>query len=474
MDSNCFTLSMPWRGSSKIWSSGIANSTLPFSKVSLFPYPTSNVFLRNHLENAELCIPPGSPAKHRSRYLLARSAIKRHLTFHLPSALPGVLVNTFPSLQSEEAKEYLHVSPIHFVMAHDGANKKIETTTTDSDKCAKILLRSMIWYFNTHKLNVALINQIEFRDSKVFTMIVESFTPRAKQKLAMASKFVVETQEYRKRLAEIQGRDSRDDYTIEDVDVERLVEIFAADDLGESSFLAAYTLSLMLKEGNCDIFLASAFILHNIITKHILLSRRRLPLISFDLESEGIIDKFLGSFSDISRNILEDPKWSEAMESQEADCDIMDLVDGRLFRAVIQGMCDKSLSEGIPEAAKEDWRAFHQIVKQLSGQDLSVDGSFESEFNTTATKDDYETKSEALSVLPFSSPVFDEHLKCIYVTADTSISYGMGAMKLYRETTHWHNHRKPLTVKAPNAQVVSKWRYVTTIYNRQYFVTRAD
>jgi hypothetical protein len=381
----------------------------------------------------------------------------------LPSALPSVLVNTFPSLQSNEVKEYLHVSPIHFVMAHDGANKKTETTTTDSDKCAKILLRSMIWYFNTHKLNVALINQIEFRDSKVFTMIVESFTPRARQKLAMTSKFVVETEENRKRLAEIQG-DGRDDYTIEDVDVERLVEVLAAEDLGESSFLAAYALSLMLKEGHCDIFLASAFVLHNVIAKHILLSQRRLPLISFDSEFEGIIDKFLVNFSEISRNVLEDPKWSEAMESQEADCDIMDLVDGRLFRAVIQGMCDKSLSGGIPEAAKEDWRALRQMVKQLSGQDLSVDGSLESEsFNTTATKDDYETKSEALSVLPFSSPVFDEHLKCIHVTADTSIPYRMGAMKLYRETTHWHNHRKPLTVKAPTAQVVSKWRYVTTL-----------
>ena len=457
---------MSWRGSSKTWSSAIANSTLLFLKASLCPHLTLNLFLRSYVENAELCIPPGSPAKHRSRYLLARAVIKRHLAFHLPSALPSVLVNTFPSLESREFKEYLHVSPIHFIMAHDGANKKTETTTTDSDRCAKILLRAMIRYFNTHNLNVALINQIEFRDSKVFTMIVESFNPQEKQKLATPSKFDDETRETRKLLVETQERNGRDDYVVENVDIETLTQIVVTEDLGESSVLAAYAVSLMLKEGDCDIFLASALVLHSILAKHIPLSHRRLPLISFDPEFEDIFDEFLGKFSDISRNVLGDPKWSKAMESEEADCDSVDLVDGRLLRAVIQAMCDKSFSGGIPESAKEDWHALRQMVKQFSGQDLSIDGSLEPElFNTTAINDDYETKSEALSVLPFSSPVFNEHLKCIHVTTDTSVTYKFGAMKIYRETTHWHNHRKPLTVKAPVAQVVSKWRQVTlTLY----------
>lgn len=373
------------------------------------------------------------------------------------------MVNTFPSLESPQFKEYLHVSPIHFVMAHDGANKKIGSTTTESDKCAKILLRAMIWYFNTHRLNVALVNQIEFRDSKVFTKIVESFTPRIKQKLAMTSKFVYEIKENRKLLADIQELDSRDDhYSMGDVDVEKFVKIFAAEDLGESTFLTAYAVSLMLKQGDCDIFLASAFVLHSIVAKNIPLSHRRLPLVSFDSEFDDIIDEFLAKFSDISRHFLEDPKWRETMEGQEADCDTMDMADGRLFRVVIQAMSDNSLRDTIPETAQDDWRILRQMVKQLSDRDLSMDGSLEPEFSkTTATNDDYDLKSEVLSVLPFSSPVFDEHLKCIHVTADTSITYRMGAMKLYRETSHWHNHRKPLNVKAPTTQIVSKWRYVS-------------
>jgi hypothetical protein len=49
-------------------------------------------------------------------------------------------------------------------------------------------------------------------------------------------------------------------------------------------------------------------------------------------------------------------------------------------------------------------------------------------------------------------------LECIHVTADTSVAYRLGSMKLYRETSHWHNHRKPLNPKQAPVQKVSKWR----------------
>lgn len=385
------------------------------------------------------------------------------MTFHLSEARTNIDVNTFPGLESREFKEYLHVSPIHFVMAHDGASKKVDTPANDCEKCAKVLLRGMIWHFNTHNLNVALVNQIEFRDSKVFTMIVESFIPRAKQKLAMTSKFTSEIEKKRELLRDIRHgpRGLEDHGSMEDLDIEKLVEIFAGEDLGESSFLIAYAVSLMLKKGHCDIFLASAFVLHSIVAKYVPLSQRRLPLIYFDSEFEDIINEFLVTFSEISRPVLEDAKWIEAIETEVAERDTMDLVDGRLFRAVMQAMCENSFSS-LPGAAHDDWRILLRIVKQLSGQDLSIDGSIESEFSkSTATKDDYEVKSGDLSVLPFSSPVFDEHLKCIHVSTDGSIAHRMGALKLYRETSHWHNHRKPLNVKAPTAQIVSKWRCVS-------------
>lgn len=343
-------------------------------------------------------------------------------------------------------------------MTHDGANSKGQWSA--KHKCVKILLRAIVWHFNTKKLNVALINRIEFQDSKVFTMIVQSSTPRVKERLQMTSVFTREIQKNRTLLAEIQDRNVRDDQnSLEDMDIGQVAEKFAAGEVGESSFLAAYAVSLLLKQGDCDIFLASAFVLHGIIAKHIPLARRRLPIISFDSEFEGIIDEFLGNISVVSQQLLEDPKWSEVMETHEVDCDTMDLVDGRLFRATMQAMCDQSLHWKVPETAEDDWCALHRMVKQLSGQDLSTDGSIEPKVSKpTAPKGDDKKKTEILSVLPFSSPVFDEHLKSIHVTADMSIQHRAGAMTLYRETTHWHNHRKPLVAKASATQTVSKWR----------------
>jgi hypothetical protein len=381
---------------------------------------------------------------------------------HLPSAIPTVEVNTFPGLESSEFKEYLRNTPIHFVMAHDGAHKKTGEMTTKAEKCSKILLRAMIWYFNTNKLNVALINQIEFRDSKVFTMIVESFTPRAKQKLAMTSKFTLEAEENQKKLADI--RKLLEEEALDSTDLKKAVDLLGDEDLSESSLLSAYVASIILKNKDCDVFLASAFILQNIVAKHISLSQRRFPVVSFDEDFEDILDEFFGSSSTIARKVIEDPVWKDAMESQEIDCDIMDLVDGRLFRVIIQAMCDKSIMGSLPESAKEDWDSLREIVKKLSGDYLSLDGSIEpASFTNEASEEDFEPQSETLSVLKFSSPVFNKHLDVIHVTADASIESRLGSLRLYRETTHWHNHRKPLTIKAPAAQVVSKWRYVISL-----------
>ena len=351
-------------------------------------------------------------------------------------------------------------------MAHDGASKNPNRTTTRRDKCSKILLRGVIRYFNTQNLNVALINQIEFRDSKVFTMIIESFTPQSKLKITMGLTFVQEIREGRKVMADIQECQGRsDECSMEDVDVGKLAEVLSDLDIAESSSIAAYAISTMLQQGDCDIFLASAFMLHGIISKHVPLSQRRLPLVSFDTDFEETIDKFLEDLSNISRYIMEDPKWIAAMENREVEYDSMDLVDGRLFRVVMQAMRDGSFHSLIPDSAQQDWEVLRRLVKQLSNQDLSVNGSLVPECSetTTASETDHDTETEALSVLPFSCPVFDNHLKCIHVTTNASIPYRTGAMKLYKETTHWHNHKRPLGQKLPRAQIISKWQYVSIV-----------
>lgn len=346
-------------------------------------------------------------------------------------------------------------------MAHDGAAKPRQESTKHTeagDASTKILLRGMIWYFNTHKLNVALINRIDFRDSKVFTMIVESFSASSKLRPTQTLQFSEEIAQTKEKLLKAQIKQNKESGTAENpVNLEGLADALSDDDVSESTYLAIYTLSEMVLQQDCDIYMASAFLLHSIASKHVPLSQRRLPLVVFDSDYEIGINDFLTEFSQISRRVIEDSKWTDAMEEEEIESDTVDLVDGRLLRVIIKSMCDNSFNGVLPQAFQKDWELISSIFKKLTKQDLSLEGDPEPESSETVTTDKDVESTEDLAVLPFSSPVFDKHLECIHVTTDTSLSTRMGAMKIYRETTHWHN-RKPLNPKYAPAAKVSKWR----------------
>lgn len=347
-------------------------------------------------------------------------------------------------------------------MVHDGSSRSKNTSAENSEdeKLAKVLLRGMIWWWNSHRLNVALINRIEFRDSKVFTMIVEKITTSSKRKLLMTTKFVHEIELKKSRLLELRKVDE-EDLSVEPKDLEELSEDESYERGPESYYLAAYGVSNVLRNKDCDVFMASAFILHNILLKHVPISERRLPLVTFDEDFEEQIDEFIAKISDINRYAIEDAKWAKLMATKEAQRNAIDLIDGRLFRVVIQAMCDNTLKGTLPPAARKDWSLLSQLVMQIAEEELSMQGSTEPESSeTSASKSDFEPVSDDLAVLPFSHPVFDKHLECIHVETDTSLSARLGSMKIYRETTHWHNHKRPLTTKPAVVQKISKWRYV--------------
>lgn len=79
-------------------------------------------------------------------------------------------MHVFPSLGSDEFNTFLAHSPVYFVMAHDGSlpTEGREVEEGAREKTAKVLLRGILASFNARKLNVALINQNEIRDSKVY------------------------------------------------------------------------------------------------------------------------------------------------------------------------------------------------------------------------------------------------------------------------------------------------------------------
>jgi hypothetical protein len=152
-------------------------------------------------ENAHLCVPVGALDELRYRYLLAREAIIRHLRENTPATASAKRIKEFSSYRSSEFCSYLLTSGAYFFMCHDGSfpESSANKVTVDSHKESETLLeeldstddgetdkeqaddsapakevlqyridlRRMIYHFMGHGYNVALINSLEFRDTKV-------------------------------------------------------------------------------------------------------------------------------------------------------------------------------------------------------------------------------------------------------------------------------------------------------------------
>jgi hypothetical protein len=152
-------------------------------------------------ENAHLCVPVGTLDKLRYRYLLAREAIIRHLSENGPALGPEQWIKKFSSYRSPDFRSYLLTSGAYFFMCHDGGfaessvakvmtdnRNESETLFADSDSVdgektdkkrdvdtslsnealqCRIDLRRMIYRFMDYGYNIALINSLEFRDTKV-------------------------------------------------------------------------------------------------------------------------------------------------------------------------------------------------------------------------------------------------------------------------------------------------------------------
>jgi hypothetical protein len=154
-------------------------------------------------QNAQCCIPPGIDSDLQERYLLAREAITQHLLSIQDQVSESFRVLRFESPQSEEFSAHLTSSGSYLLMCHDGAftnrseeegsseseNSDSEGSESDSDdseledgdsdndsdasslptrtETSKYKLRAMIRWFSDRGYNIALINSLEFRDTKV-------------------------------------------------------------------------------------------------------------------------------------------------------------------------------------------------------------------------------------------------------------------------------------------------------------------
>ena len=137
------------------------------------------VFFDDH---DHLCVPENTTPANRSKYLLARSVLLRHLRRHLPQSHPTIHVYNFDSAVAPGFREYLMLSGAYFMLCHDGARSTLPSGKSsetpdgtvqphESDRSSqgvkRVGFRKLIYLMINRGYNVALINGLEWMDTKV-------------------------------------------------------------------------------------------------------------------------------------------------------------------------------------------------------------------------------------------------------------------------------------------------------------------
>lgn len=138
----------------------------------------------------EFCVPQSASSATKEKYLLARAAIIRHLQVNLQNVHPDIEVHRFSSTTSDTFTEYLRTTDIYFVLCHDGASvqdvkKRVilqknldalqdeEDNTSERERAAKASFRTLIYSLMQRGYSTALVNGLEWQDTKVITTILE-------------------------------------------------------------------------------------------------------------------------------------------------------------------------------------------------------------------------------------------------------------------------------------------------------------
>ena len=132
-------------------------------------------------EHENLCVPRNTSTPNKPKYLLARAAIIRHLQANLGKSNSSIKIHGFASVHGQDFLDFLEVSGVYFVMSHDGANQVLisnDSTIQDLSDEAKddvekkelsrrTSFRTMICFLISQGYNIALINGLEWQDTKV-------------------------------------------------------------------------------------------------------------------------------------------------------------------------------------------------------------------------------------------------------------------------------------------------------------------
>lgn len=231
----------------------------------------------------------------------------------------------------------------------------------------------------------------------------------------------------------------------------------------ERECLILVTLAQIMCGNKFNDRLILVFLIHAVLIEEIQLSHR--PLLSDQkgkLKSSIEISQFMAEFAQISQAILNQKFWSSAMDNKGVSCDVADLIDGRLFVTVSHGLVDF-----LKLQPKLD-RLLH-LLSLASGirlEDLGHD--LTAKVGGVKPNQIRKPTEDHISILPFSNPVFDQHLVSVKISTDASIKFNSETARIFHEISHWHNAKRRLDAKIVHP--VSEKEKLRALRKEQFFM----
>ena len=413
-------------------------------------------------DHEHLCVPHFASEHAKAKYLLARAAIIRSLERHLTEQKSTISILHFASIHDHKFLEYL--SDVSMVLCHDGSSTialtdvkhtddtessdgESDTSSSDEDDgkilqrplgSQRLAFRRMIFWLSQHGYNTALINELQFADTKIMTTVVETTPMKPSPSLHESFEHV-----NGKSLSAIASMDG---------DHELLTQ--SDSEFSEREIVTLIVLDDMLSAGS-EIVSAeqlSAFILHTACLSLLPLSSRRFP----DSQLEDASNDLAVAFARLALARLSQASFQKALSEMDLTCDLSDLIDGRLLQVLSKSKSDQLTAlKNVQVHAKYD--ALVDALPSIS--ERIADYSIPPQDSNVSLTNGHSTTNIANPVLPFSNPIFDKNLGPIDLKTDETNPISPTTARIFNELSHWHNHTKPIIHKglAPKLDPKEDW-----------------
>ncbi|KAJ5638305.1 DEAD/DEAH box helicase, partial [Penicillium lividum] len=445
-------------------------------------------------QSAQLCVPTGIDRALHDRYLLAREAIIQHLISISLQSPDCPRVRKFESFRSTKFEEHLVNSGAYLFMCHDGASENQsdgddedseDSESNDSSEeelsenqheyssckgSSRVGLRRMIHWFIARGRHISLLNSLEFRDTKVMSIVIEgAFTRKngipLQQETLGLSTLTLESTPSLDHPVDTSGQGILDLGEVKTM-LEKVIHKQSS--LTQRQCLLVVTLGIML--GNIATpskkitMGATSMILHLVLLQYTKLLDRGVHT-SISKTSND----FLNAFLRLAKDILSSAHWGKA--THNLPCDLADLFDGRTFFWVYTMIETCGINSVISSTTLLPFNDLISLVNHLGGTKLQLantqvatEVAIQHKNKPEKSKSDKNAKNrkqpssktntksrKGTEVLPFQNPIFDYHLKPVHIEVDgsTGAENNPKGSKGFKEETHWHNSRPLDSKKAP-------------------------